>query len=169
MKKVSLDTWIQLLGMVGLLGGLVFVGLEMQQSQRIALADTEQQRAIAQQQNFWAFLESGYDLDKVLRTQNVDELSSGEITARRTNHHIQWYIAESDFAQYRNGLMTDEVYEAKERNIERRMSHCDLQDITYFRFQYFAPDFLEQIEKFADPCKKGEEPSQMINQGSKLI
>ena len=32
MKKVSLDTWIQLLGMVGLLGGLVFVGLEMQQS-----------------------------------------------------------------------------------------------------------------------------------------
>ena len=84
MKKVSLDTWIQLLGMVGLLGGLVFVGLEMQQSQRIALADTEQQRAIAQQQNFWAFLESGYDLDKVFRTQNVDELSSGEITARRT-------------------------------------------------------------------------------------
>ena len=166
MKK-SLDTWIQLLGMVGLLGGLVFVGLEMQQSQRIALADTEQQRAIAQQQNFWAFLESGYDLDKVFRTQNVDELSSGEITARRTNHHIQWYIAESDFAQYRNGLMTDEVYEAKERNIERLMSHCDLQDITYFRFQYFAPGFLEQIEKFGDPCKKGEEPSRMITQGSK--
>ena len=152
MKKISLDTWIQLIGMLGVLGGLVFVGLEMQQSQRIALADTEQQRAIAQQQNFWAFLESGYDLDKVFRAQNLDELSSGEITARRTNHHIQWYIAESDFAQYRNGLMTDEVYEAKERNIERLLSHCDLRDITYFRLQYFAPDFLEQIEKFDDPC-----------------
>ena len=38
MKKVSLDTWIQLLGMIGLLGGLVFVGLEMQQNQTIALA-----------------------------------------------------------------------------------------------------------------------------------
>ena len=125
----------------------------MRQSQKIALADTEQQRAIAQQQNFWAFLESGYDLDKVFRARNVDELSSGEITARRTNHHIQWYIAESDFAQYRNGLMTDEVYEAKERNIARLMSLCDLRDITYFRLQYFAPDFLEQIEKFADPCR----------------
>ena len=153
MKKISLDTWIQLIGMLGVLGGLVFVGLEMQQSQRIALADTEQRRAIAQQQNFWAFLESGYDLDKVFRAQNIDELSSGEITARRTNHHIQWYIAESDFAQYRNGLMTAEVYEAKERNIERLMSHCDLRDITYFRLQYFAPDFLEQIERFDDPCK----------------
>ena len=142
MKKVSLDTWIQLLGMVGLLGGLVFVGLEMRQSQRIALADTEQQRAIAQQQNFWAFLESGYDLDKVFRAQNVDELSSGEITARMTNQHIQWYIAESDFAQYRNGLITDEVYGAKERNMERLMNHSDVRDITYFGRQYFAPDFL---------------------------
>ena len=38
MKKGSLDTWIQLVGMLRLLSGLVFVGLEMQQTQRIALA-----------------------------------------------------------------------------------------------------------------------------------
>ena len=44
MKKVSLDTWIQLLGMVGLLGGLIFVGLEMKQSQLIALAGQQQAR-----------------------------------------------------------------------------------------------------------------------------
>ena len=37
MKTGSLDTWIQLLGMLRLLGGLVFVGLEMQQTQTIAL------------------------------------------------------------------------------------------------------------------------------------
>ena len=36
--KVGFDTWIQLLGMVGVLGGLVFVGLEMQQTQNIAIA-----------------------------------------------------------------------------------------------------------------------------------
>ena len=44
MKKVSLDTWIQLLGMIGLLGGLVFVGLELRQSQRIAVATQIQGR-----------------------------------------------------------------------------------------------------------------------------
>ena len=44
MKKVSLDTWIQLLGMVGLLGGLIFVGLEMKQSQTIAVAGQTQAR-----------------------------------------------------------------------------------------------------------------------------
>ena len=38
MKKVSLDTWIQLLGMVGVLGGLFFVAIEPRQSQTIAIA-----------------------------------------------------------------------------------------------------------------------------------
>ena len=119
MKKVSLDTWIQLLGVLAVVASLIFVGLELRQSQRIALADQEQQRAIAQQQNFWAFLEAGYDLDKIFRAQVLGELSHGEIVARRTNHHIQWYIAESDFAQYQNGLMSDEVFEAKKRNLTR--------------------------------------------------
>ena len=35
--KVSFDTWIQLLGMLGVLGGLIFVGLEMRQNYEIAL------------------------------------------------------------------------------------------------------------------------------------
>ena len=42
--KVSFDTWVQLLGMLGVLGGLVFVGLEMQQTQRIAIAAAQEAR-----------------------------------------------------------------------------------------------------------------------------
>jgi|TARA_B110000240_G_scaffold170792_1_gene194663 hypothetical protein len=42
--KVSFDTWIQLPGMTGVLGGLIFVGLEMRQSQMIALAAQSQAR-----------------------------------------------------------------------------------------------------------------------------
>ena len=43
-SKDSFDACIQLLGMFGVFGGLVFVDLEMQQSQRIALANTQQER-----------------------------------------------------------------------------------------------------------------------------
>ena len=46
MKKVSLDTWIQLIGLLSVLGGLVFVGLQMQQTQRVASAG--QVQAIAE-------------------------------------------------------------------------------------------------------------------------
>ena len=45
MKKVSLDTWVQLLGILIVLAGLLFVGLEMRQSQRIAIGAQQQTRA----------------------------------------------------------------------------------------------------------------------------
>ena len=38
MRKIDIQDLIQLLGMVGIIGSLIFVGLEMRQSQRIALA-----------------------------------------------------------------------------------------------------------------------------------
>ena len=42
--KVRLEVWIQLIGMLRVLGGLVFVGLEMRQSQLIALGSQVQAR-----------------------------------------------------------------------------------------------------------------------------
>ena len=77
MKTVSLDTWVQLLGMVGLLGGLVFVGLEMQQSQRIALAAQVQARAEMQTDRLLSSIEGNLD-GYILFSDanfNFDELS----------------------------------------------------------------------------------------------
>ena len=45
MKKVSIDVWIQLFGMLSVVAGLIFVGLQMTQTQRIALASQERARA----------------------------------------------------------------------------------------------------------------------------
>ena len=44
MKKIDSNVGVQLLGMLGVLGGLIFVGLEMRQSQQIALAAQQQAR-----------------------------------------------------------------------------------------------------------------------------
>jgi len=45
MKKVSLDVWVQLIGLSSIVGGLVFVGLEMRQSQQIAVSAQQQSRS----------------------------------------------------------------------------------------------------------------------------
>jgi len=60
--KVSFDTWVQLLGMVGVLGGLVFVGLEMQQTQNIAIAGQQQGRAEITNNFLNSFLENGLEI-----------------------------------------------------------------------------------------------------------
>ena len=44
MKKVSLDVWIQLLGMTGIIVFLIFVAMQIKQSQTIAIAGQTQAR-----------------------------------------------------------------------------------------------------------------------------
>jgi hypothetical protein len=151
MRKVNLDVWIQLLGMIGIIFSLIFVGLEMRQSQRIALAGQTQERTAMGMANFMGFLESGINLDNVIRSE-IENLSVEELGARRINAHNQWYIAENDFVQFQNGLMSAETYEAKKANLIDQMSHCDLRPIYEFRKNYFSAEFIEMIESVGDPC-----------------
>ena len=44
MEKARMNAFIQLFGILGIIGALLFVGLEMRQSQRIALAAQQQSR-----------------------------------------------------------------------------------------------------------------------------
>ena len=86
--KVSFDTWIQLLGMMGVLGGLVFVGLEMRQTQQIAIAsqvDARNQSQLAKR-NIW--LEGQWELGHKITTTPYEELSEAEKFAR--NQMLQW-------------------------------------------------------------------------------
>ena len=66
MKKISLDTWIQLLGMLSVLAGLIFVGLEMQQTQRIALATETSNRMYLVVEETYTTAEIGLDWSKVV-------------------------------------------------------------------------------------------------------
>ena len=45
MKREVVQDLIQSLGMIGIIGSLIFVGLQMQQTQRIAIAGQVQARA----------------------------------------------------------------------------------------------------------------------------
>jgi hypothetical protein len=151
MKEVSLDIWIQLLGMISIVASLIFVGLEMRQSQRIALAGQTQERTAMGVANFMGFLEAGINLDNVIRSE-IETLSAEELGARRINAHNQWYIAENDFVQFQNGLMPAETYEAKKTNLTDQMGRCDLRPIYEFRKKYFSTEFIEMIESVGDPC-----------------
>ena len=114
MKEISLDTWIQLSGMLSVLAGLIFVGLEMRQSQQIALAAQQQAR-------MEVFVDAvGIMSDGGVSYQNF--LSNG-ITEENETHienflHQLWWIFENDFLQYNLGLMDESIWEAKFRAIE---------------------------------------------------
>ena len=75
MKKVSLDIWIQLIGMLGVLAGLVFVGLELQQSQRIAIANAIQGRNQMQSNYLLAPLEGQLQAVELRLPQDYQSLN----------------------------------------------------------------------------------------------
>ena len=76
MKNVSLDVWIQLIGMLSVLAGLVFVGLEMRQAQLIAIAGQQQQRAIMQGELNYSITEQGEDIGEIILNIIISTLTN---------------------------------------------------------------------------------------------
>ena len=65
MRKIPIDSLIQLLGMVGIIGSLIFVGLEIKQSQRFAMAGQQMEKTAITTNRFTAFNEAGLDWHSV--------------------------------------------------------------------------------------------------------
>ena len=73
MKKISFDVWIQLLGMFSIVASLVFVGLEMRQSQRIAIAGQQQARSALANDIISQYSEMGIDFQSVYWETNTSK------------------------------------------------------------------------------------------------
>ena len=152
MKKVSLDVWIQLIGMLSVLAGLVFVGLEMRQAQFIAIAGQQQQRAIMQGELNYSISEQGEDIGEIILNQNYSELSDNQKKLKRNIAWWQWNRIENDFYQYSLGLMPTEKWEAQLGSLSRWKNVCEARDIYDFRYSYFEVELKRLLDDAPDDC-----------------
>ena len=152
MNKVSIDVWIQLLGMVGIIASLIFVGLEMRQTQRIAIAGQQQARASANMDGLNAFIESGFDHQSIVWDGTFDYDLSGEEIIFRNSLHSAWHMYENDFYSYTQGLMDDSTWSAKLAGIERIYNICIGREIYDSRAPIFSEEFRQVIESLSDEC-----------------
>ena len=128
MTEVSLDTWIQLLGMVGLLGGLIFVGLEMRQSQIIALGAQQHGRTEMTGALWLAGLEGETDIHAAM-SQPWSELSDNQKSVREQIQRYFWVLLQNNHYQYELGLINEESWAQIEGRIETRFSECHLRNM----------------------------------------
>ena len=105
MKQVSLDTWIQLLGMLGLLSGLVFVGLEMQQTHIIALAAQANARSEILMSSNLAGFEGRAELMHLVQTASPEDLDEFEQWAKRQLQTWVYNLQQNNYFQYELGLL----------------------------------------------------------------
>ena len=153
--KVSFDTWIQLLGMIGVLGGLIFVGLEMRQSQIIAVAGQAQARNQAQLDFELGVLtsENKFSRDIFGRggINGLNPANLGQEEAQALRHVLNWRAIslQNAFQQYQLGLLPEDVWEQVKSRIKPQWDSC------YSRrsLNSVIPSFLEYLESLpADDC-----------------
>ena len=151
--KVSFDTWIQLLGMIGVLGGLIFVGLQMRQSQMIALAAQSQARASMLIERVGVYTEANLDFQSLLFASSYDTDLSRIEAARRNTFHQSWFLFENDFEQYSLGLMSAETWNAKLNGINRLFNICEGRGTYDVRVSTFSESFRRLLSAIPDECK----------------
>ena len=118
-RKISLDVLIQLIGMLGILGGLVFVGLEMRQSQQLALAAQQTARMQVWTDMVNAFTESQINYPG----------GNGDFKPEMNVAHAALWIFENDYIQFELGLMDENIWQAKMNPLRRTYNTCDGRDV----------------------------------------
>ena len=137
MKKISLDTWIQLVGMLSVVAGLIFVGIEMRQTQRVALAAQQQQRAATLIEIIGTFSGANSPLSWLDFVSEDFDVSEENSRALGENAAYQlWMIYENDYLQYELGLMDNEIWEAKLAAMRYLVSRCQFQDVNQAALTY---------------------------------
>tara|TARA_Y100000814_G_scaffold274156_1_gene232654 strand:- start:137 stop:607 length:471 start_codon:yes stop_codon:yes gene_type:complete len=143
--KVSFDTWIQLLGMLGVLGGLIFVGLEMRQSQIIAIGNQVQARADSQ----LAILTTPLEGDQRLLSRfsfgsipNESDLSEEDRLLFEQLTRIRMASLQASWQQFNLGLLPEDAWRLAERRIFIIYDSCQFRDVFERTSQ---PEFLEYV------------------------
>ena len=151
MKKVSLDVWIQLIGMLGVLGGLVALVIELNQSQRLSQASAYQARnsEIQEAQRELALSEDFAEILQKFDFQGVDSLTLGERSRVVAWHSAMQWRMQGQFYQYQQGFLEEAALEQALNDlasgIYQKWEELDLTEkIQPFEWKQRIRDRLEQ-------------------------
>ena len=145
MDRRSLAEWV---GVIAIVASLIFVGLQIQQSQEIALATQYQNRASAVQDLVLAQIEAGH-VQPNFRDRVSETISAEDINL----FHWLWLSQDNHFFQYNAGFLDEESWQSQRRAISEIYSVCELRFVWEWRRRTgLRRDFVELVESLEDPC-----------------
>ena len=99
--------------MLGIIASLIFVGLGMRQSHRIARAAQQQEWASMLAERIYVSLEAGLDWQPIHFEQDYDHTHREATTAIRDSAHQTRTLYENDYEQFAFSLMSADVRGSK--------------------------------------------------------
>ena len=152
MDKANTSFGVQLLGVLGVIGSLIFVGLELQQTQRVAIAGQQQARSALVVDILSNLTVTGIDFQSVYFESKLEyELSRNEVALRNMIHTV-WGLYENDFYQHAQGLMDGSTWSARKRGIEKLYTMCQGWKAYQYRKFAFSKEFRNVVESLQSEC-----------------
>ena len=108
---VSFSGLANFLGTMGVIGSLVFVGIELRQTQTIAIAGQIQERAKMETDRILSYTQGNLEAQKFFADSpsNLEELSEDELVMTRLGYAWKGIMHQNNYYQYSVGLF-DENY-----------------------------------------------------------
>ena len=154
MKNVTWKTVIESAGILAIVVSLVFVGLQLRQSQEIAIAAQYQARAQAAQSMYMSLQESGTSLNA--GRKSVSEMTPVERYTAENVNRWAWTQSDNLYFQYHAGFLDEESLKGMKYRVRRVFGSCDRRYIWEEMRNFLRPSFVDYVESLPDPCKSNE-------------
>ena len=151
---MKINDIINLFGVLGVIFSLVFVGLELQQSQKIAIAGQVQARAEMLANRSLALMEG--------EAESMSEIYSRDQSVESTNPksevlrsaQIEWNIAvmTNTFYQYSVGLLTEEQFAVARKRMISFKANCQVMGDIEAALFFAETSFVEFFDKLPNEC-----------------
>jgi len=154
MKKLEINDLIQIAGMFGIIGSLIFVGLQMKQTQTIALGEQIQARNQMLLDSQLIFLGDEHIGRELIAESNVAAVNPENMSeeVRAVWHHIisvRGVTIQNAFQQYQLGLLPEDVWQQAVQRISLHWENCHVRPIWT---ELVIPIFLDYLKSFPEDC-----------------
>ena len=162
MNKIELNDRLQILGMFGVIASLIFVGLQMRQSQQIALAGQVQARAEMLTNRSLALMEGEAEAVFSALSQStqslefqvpISELSDREIF--QINNQLAWSVGimTNTFYQYNAGFLDEEQYIVFQKRVAQFRQNCAFRTQVNQTLFFAEQSFVDYWDSLPDNCE----------------
>jgi hypothetical protein len=119
MNTEKLNDWLQIIGIFGLVASLLFVGLQLQQSQDIALSQASQARTAMSVETLVSTAENSLFVSAAAKRRIGEELTLEEQVATSQYAIAILFTTEDQHIQNNNGFLSEERWQGARAGLKR--------------------------------------------------
>jgi len=153
----KLNDWLQVVGIFALVASLIFVGLQMRQTQKISLSQAYQSRTAAAAEYNSAFAANPRALSALRKSANgeSDDITTEEYDALRRSLFGVIYLYDNAHYQYQQGFVSEAFWKTSRASLKAIMANPVANSVFLERLDTgMRPEFRTVVLSVNEELKK---------------